>query len=524
MKQSLCTKVQLFISGRKLKNRDTFSKSDPFCKVLMWNPQHSNFDEISRTEVLKNDLNPNWSTSITLDYYFETQQPLKFEVYDYDSHTASDSMGSVESTLGQIIGKGTIVLDLTTSGELTIRAEEVKESKDIIFLSLRAHNVAKMDTFGKSDPYLVFSRLSEDGQWLRVYRTEEVKNTLNPIWKPLEATVQALCNSDFARPISIECWDWDKSSSDDLIGACQTSLAELLTPQFRIELINPKKKTKKKYTNSGVLEVQHSHIQKVHSFIDFLRGGTCFRLMVAIDFTGSNGDPASPRSLHYLRDNSRNEYERAICAVGEILENYDMTRAYPVFGFGGKLGGGPVNHSFPLTGDQTNPFVLGVGGILQAYHSALRNTALSGPTLFQHILRVSMALAQQSPPGLQYNVLLILTDGEIHDMPATKSLIVEASRLPLSIIIVGLGNEDFNNMKALDSDKTLLSDGQGRTAVRDIVQFVPFRRVEGNPYVLAQEVLGEVPGQLVQFMKDIGHHPFSTQATTLQQPNEEVKH
>jgi len=48
--------------------------------------------------------------------------------------------------------------------------------------------------------------------------------------------------------------------------------------------------------------------------------------------------------------------------------------------------------------------------------------------------------------------MLILTDGCIHDMAKTINLIVEASCLPLSIIIVGIGEADFSNMIALDSD------------------------------------------------------------------------
>jgi hypothetical protein len=44
---------------------------------------------------------------------------------------------------------------------------------------------------------------------------------------------------------------------------------------------------------------------------------------------------------------------------------------------------------------------------------------------------------------MSYNILLILTDGEIHDMQATVDLIVQASELPLSIIIIGVGNEKF---------------------------------------------------------------------------------
>ena len=42
-----------------------------------------------------------------------------------------------------------------------------------------------------------------------------------------------------------------------------------------------------------------------------------------------------------------------------------------------------------------------------------------------------------------YHILLILTDGVIHDMVQTKDLIVECSKFPLSIIIVGIGHADF---------------------------------------------------------------------------------
>ena len=75
---------------------------------------------------------------------------------------------------------------------------------------------------------------------------------------------------------------------------------------------------------------------------------------------------------------------------------------------------------------------------------------------------------------MMYNILLILTDGEIHDMPKTKEIIVAASGLPLSIIIIGIGKEKFEMMVELDSDDQLLKDTKGNTALRDIVQFVKF--------------------------------------------------
>lgn len=57
--------------------------------------------------------------------------------------------------------------------------------------------------------------------------------------------------------------------------------------------------------------------------------------------------------------------------------------------------------------------------------------------------------------------MLILTDGEIHDMAQTIDSLVYASGLPLSVIIVGIGNADFGNMERLDGDAVGLVSSQG---------------------------------------------------------------
>lgn len=51
---------------------------------------------------------------------------------------------------------------------------------------------------------------------------------------------------------------------------------------------------------------------------------------------------------------------------------------------------------------------------------------------------------------------MIVTDGVITDMEATKQAIIQNSNLPFSIIIVGVGGADFDAMEELDSDDKLL--------------------------------------------------------------------
>jgi hypothetical protein len=85
----------------------------------------------------------------------------------------------------------------------------------------------------------------------------------------------------------------------------------------------------------------------------------------------------------------------------------------------------------------------------------------------------------------------------------------------LSIIVVGVGYDSFEEMKILDSDHQILS-ANGKYAKRDIVQFVQLRKflpphrelsdedLEIAKAKLAKEVLFEVPGQLTSYMKSKG--------------------
>lgn len=60
-----------------------------------------------------------------------------------------------------------------------------------------------------------------------------------------------------------------------------------------------------------------------------------------------------------------------------------------------------------------------------------------------------------------YHILLLITDGAIHDMKETKDVIVELSAFPISIIIVGVGEADFSNMVELDGDEVALRNSKG---------------------------------------------------------------
>ena len=54
-----------------------------------------------------------------------------------------------------------------------------------------------------------------------------------------------------------------------------------------------------------------------------------------------------------------------------------------------------------------------------------------------------------------------MTDGQINDFEETVDRIVKASTLPLSIVVVGVGDKDFSLIEELDSDQSLLKSKSG---------------------------------------------------------------
>uniref|UniRef100_A0A7N8XTM1 Copine Va n=1 Tax=Mastacembelus armatus TaxID=205130 RepID=A0A7N8XTM1_9TELE len=422
---------------------------------------------LKRTEVIDNTLNPDFVRKYILDYFFEEKQNLRFD----------DFLGQVYCTLGEIVGSPASRLEKPLGGipgkkcgTIILSAEELGNCRDYTTMQFCANKLDKKDFFGKSDPFMVFYRSNEDGTFTICHKTEVMKNTLNPVWQPFSIPVRALCNGDYDRTIKVEVYDWDRDGSHDFIGEFTTSYKELCRGQSQLNV----------YEVSG----------------------------------DKDRNPSQSTSLHYMNPYQMNAYAMALKAVGEIIQDYDSDKMFPALGFGAKLPpDGRVSHEFPLNGNIENPYCNGMQGILEAYHQSLKTVQLYGPTNFAPVVNHVARYAAAVQDGSQYFVLLIITDGVISDMAQTKEAIVNAAKLPMSIIIVGVGQAEFDAMVELDGDDVRISS-RGKLAERDIVQFVPFRDYmdrTGNHVLsmarLAKDVLAEIPDQLISYMKSRGIKP-----------------
>ncbi|KAG6701546.1 hypothetical protein I3842_08G170500 [Carya illinoinensis] len=452
-------------------------------------------EELGRTEVILNRLNPIWIEKVTVAFQFEIVQPLVFHVYDVDTKYHNIPVKTLKLKDQYFLGEATCVLSevltkqnrsltvnlrskighvgLRNLGVLTIHAEETVASRRVVEMMLHC----------SYDPFLRISRIVESGGSIPICKTEVVNNNLNPKWK-------SLCLTEYAavwkcmwcmtfgllpdNPLIIECFDFNSNGKHSLIGKLQKSMADL------------EKLHEGRSGANLTIKSHHGHKKKEqYSFLDYVSCG--FELNLWLQLTlqvTSNGNPRNPDSLHYVDPSGQlNSYQKAIMEVGEVIQFYDSNRRFPAWGFGGKTFDGTISHCFNLNGSAGSFEFEGVEGIMSAYASALHNVTLAGLT----------CLANQSVSynNKKYFVLLIITDGVLTDLQEMKDSLVKAPDLPLSILIVGVGGADFGQMEVLDADKgQRLESSTDCVATRDIVQFLPMRDVHGK-YIMA--LLGESP-------------------------------
>jgi copine 5/8/9 len=245
------------------------------------------WNRLGDTEVVKDNLNPQWVKLFQVDYYFELAQRLRVEVYDQDSQAKSlkdhDLIGVAEFSLGQLMGapgqSGSFLLtrgkpgNAKHQGQLLVKAEEVAASADVARMRFSGTSLANMDgMFSKSDPFLVISREREDHTWIVVHKTEVIDNNLNPNWKPFDVPVQKICNGDYRRPLRLQVMDEDSGGRSELIGEVLTSMEDLLAKRGNNYVLHNDKlraKKGKKYTNAGLLIAHEMTVFKQHTFVDY---------------------------------------------------------------------------------------------------------------------------------------------------------------------------------------------------------------------------------------------------------------
>eukprot|EP00731_Ephydatia_muelleri_P016878 Em0009g1302a len=184
-------------------------------------------------------------------------------------------------------------------------------------------------------------------------------------------------------------------------------------------------------------------------------------------------------------------------------ERFDEDHLIPAFGFGDiKTKDKSV---FPLKPDGP---CLGFEQVLKCYTSVAKEIQLSGPTNFAPLIKKAIEIVKKEQsvscmcdlgdvtlPLPQYHILVIIADGQVTNEVPTRVAIVEASKYPLSIVVVGVGDGPWDQM-----------DEFGELAERafDNFQFVDYNKFAAakDPDIdFAVRALMEIPDQFLAVRK-----------------------
>uniref|UniRef100_A0A6B2LFC1 VWFA domain-containing protein n=1 Tax=Arcella intermedia TaxID=1963864 RepID=A0A6B2LFC1_9EUKA len=211
-------------------------------------------------------------------------------------------------------------------------------------------------------------------------------------------------------------------------------------------------------------------------------------LIVAVDYTRSNTwngkNSFGGQCLHSISPYTLNPYQAALSLVCKTLEPFDDDHLIPAFGFGDVTTRDKA--VFPFFPD--NRSCQGLNEVLTRYSEITPRVELSGPTSFAPIIREAIKIVSKTSA---YHILIIIADGQVDKVQETIDAIVECSKYPISIILIGVGDGPWDRMMEFDDE---LPQRQF-----DNFQFVNFNELstkwKGNEVNFAMHALMEIPDQ-----------------------------
>ena len=428
-----------------------------------------------------------------------------FNIKQIDNDTRYMNNIKISELLNNTFPKKTEINNILHFGDLVIKLEKLMIiQNEYAVVKCGGQKLKKSSNyFGISNPFFILNKIDYfDHSIMHLYTSEKQPNNQNPAWIPFELPLSKITpSSDNELNLSFEVFNAKTKTENKLIGSINTNLKKL-KEKSEFDLNKNNKKGPR-----GKLTFLNLSIYKRYDFLEYIQGGLSFNIMIGIDFTSSNGDLKSSNSLHFTNNNGHlNDYQSAIFNVCNILLKYTHDQKAAMFGFGAKpffpnFSSADVHHCFPLTGIKSNPYVVGMNGIMETYKKAVLEVQMWGPTIYSDIINQALLMAQEVKirDNIEYNILLLLTDGELQDVEKACDCIMKASKLPLSIIIIGIGNENFGFIENLK--RKWNHYGINGNILRECFNFLPLAKYKNDIENFRKDLLSKIPEQVKEYLQ-----------------------
>lgn len=244
-----------------------------------------------------------------------------------------------------------------------------------------------------------------------------------------------------------------------------------------------------------------STLIKEYGIFDYLKAGIRLRTSFILDFTNSNGRPGDKNSPHYVYGTEPNIYEKLIINVGDTLKYYNYDNSIYAYGFGSLEGSSYEARTADCINVnlKDNPNIGSIKEFLDVYRECIKKIRFSSHARFAPVIKKALSLQDYDP--LIYNVLILFVNSVPEDLQDTIDEIIHGTYLPLSIVIVGVGDKEYNELRKISGKNLPKYSSKGGEKIRDILHFISLNECGDNEKKFNTFILKEIPKQMIEYYK-----------------------
>ena len=244
----------------------------------------------------------------------------------------------------------------------------------------------------------------------------------------------------------------------------------------------------------------NNNLNNQYYIFDFFKNGLKISNFISFDFSnGNNKQPISKTNniIFYILKN-----------ISNLISNYTSNHLFYSYGFGGKIKKEDNFKNIFNINENSSP-IKNYDEVMVSYNNIINKIIQDNQIYFSFLIRKVSQEIYKIYEIKFYNILFILTREIIDksDIKDTVDAIIESSYLPLSIIIIGIGENNFNKMNKLFNDIPNNSS-IGMKKMRDNVLFKSLNNdFDNDVEKMIEFILNDVKKQILYFYELIKFTP-----------------
>ena len=229
------------------------------------------------------------------------------------------------------------------------------------------------------------------------------------------------------------------------------------------------------------------------TLFDFIKSGINLESYIGIDFTDGT---------EHISNMETNQYMQAVAGIRETL--FDYVRDFQVYGYGATINNSNEFNNleyFNLSLNE-NPILTGYTNIEKAYSEILKKVSFcKSSSLSPLILKIQKIILDRYKLDT-YNIIFLLINNspKKEDFQKCFDAFVDITYLPVSFVIIGIGNTELEDFKKAIMSKNRLSS-KDLEKLRNNISFISMKDCNFNNDILKNKCLKDIPIQIVEYYK-----------------------